>query len=662
MNERFSLQSNFRPKGDQPQAIEKLVRFFQEQRKFQTLVGVTGSGKTFTLACVIEKINKPTLVISHNKTLAAQLYAEFKEFFPHNAVEYFVSYYDYYQPEAYIPQTDTYIEKDASINERIDRLRLSATSSLSYRRDVLVVASVSCIYNIGSPDEYQEFVISLQKGQHASLDGISQQLVSLQYERADFSFKRGTFRVRGGILDLYPSYKEKIIRIDFSDDRISGIFELHPINFKVEGSFEKINIYPAKHFLISRNKMEPSLLEIKKELDVRCRELEHHGKIMEAERLKKRTFYDLEMLGECGWCHGIENYSRHLSGRPQGSRPYCLLDYFPKDYLLVIDESHMTIPQVRGMYHGDRSRKEVLVEYGFRLPSCLDNRPLKGEEFFGLLNQVIFVSATPAKEELKLSGECLVEQIIRPTGLVDPKIEVRSTTDQIEDLVKEIRLVARKKQRVLVTTLTKRMAEDLTAYLEDEGIRVRYIHSDFGVLDRAKIIQDLRKAEFDCLVGINLLREGLDLPEVALVAVLDADKEGFLRSEVSLIQVIGRAARHVEGRAVFYAETVTHSMKRAIEESQRRRMLQLAYNKKHKITPKTIKKKIQEGIEIWAKAEELSEMVLSEENDERDVLRAISILEKEMLIAAKNLKFERAAELRDKIEHLRKAKKSNPRV
>ncbi len=651
--DKFKLITKFTPTGDQPQAIEKLSTGIKEKKRFQTLLGVTGSGKTFTLACVIEKVNKPTLVISHNKTLASQLYAEFKEFFPYNAVEYFVSYYDYYQPESYIPQTDTYIEKDASINERLDRLRLSTTSSLVSRRDVIVVASVSCIYNLGSPEEYWQLILYLQKGQTTSLDALLKRLVTLQYERRDFDFKRGTFRVRGDSVDIFPPYKERAIRIEFFADVIDNIYEFDPITMKKITSLEKVGMYPAKHFIIGEDKIESAIKTIQWELEDRLKFFKKKGKIVEAERLRRKTLYDIEMLREMGYCHGIENYSRHLSGRPPGSRPYCLLDYFPADFLTIIDESHVTIPQIKGMYEGDKARKNTLVEYGFRLPSCLDNRPLKYEEFMKLVNQVIFVSATPSNWEIGLSQGEVVQQIIRPTGLPDPKIEVRPTKNQIDDLIKEIKKRAARGERVLVTTLTKRMAEQLSDYLQEEGIRVNYIHSEIDTIQRAKLLKDLRLKKFDCLVGINLLREGLDLPEVSLVAILDADKEGFLRSTTSLIQVAGRCARNINGLVIMYADEVTESMEKAIKESRRRREIQLEYNKKHNISPKTIEKTIKEGIEIYMKEEERLKERLELGEKESEIREAISYLEKEMVIAAKNLQFEKAIQIRDKIKELK---------
>ncbi|OQX87972.1 MAG: excinuclease ABC subunit B [Candidatus Omnitrophica bacterium 4484_70.2] len=654
---KFKLVSKFKPKGDQPQAIEKLVRGLREGKRFQTLLGVTGSGKTFTLACVIEKIKKPTLVISHNKTLASQLYAEFKEFFPYNSVEYFVSYYDYYQPESYIPQTDTYIEKEASINERLDRLRLSTTSSLISRDDVIVVASVSCIYNLGSPQDYQELILYIEEGQTTSLEAILKRLVTLQYERNDFDFRRGTFRVKGDTLDVFPTYREKAIRIEFFADVIDKIYEFDPISGEKNSSLEKIGIYPAKHFIVSMDKIERALKSIEWELEDRLNYFKKLGKIIEAERLRTRTLYDMEMLRECGYCHGIENYSRHLSGREPGSRPWCLLDYFPEDFLTIIDESHVTIPQLRGMYEGDKSRKETLIEYGFRLPSCLDNRPLKFDEFMSLVKQVIFVSATPSEFEIELSGGEVIEQIIRPTGLVDPEIEVHPTQEEIVDILKEVRERIKKEERVLVTTLTKRMAEELSSFLKEKGIKVTYLHSEIETIERAKILKDLRLKKFDCLVGVNLLREGLDLPEVSLVIILDADKEGFLRSATSLIQIAGRCARNINAKVIMYADNLTSSMKKAIEESNRRRRIQLEYNRKHNITPETVKKAIREGIEMYAREEENLHQRLEIEEKEMDIIEALGYLEKEMMIAAKNLQFEKAAQIRDKIKELRQALK-----
>ncbi|MEW6171160.1 MAG: excinuclease ABC subunit UvrB, partial [Candidatus Omnitrophota bacterium] len=622
-------------------------------KKYQTLLGVTGSGKTFTLANVIAKINKPILVISHNKTLAAQLYSEFKEFFPNNAVEYFVSYYDYYQPEAYIPHTDTYIEKDASINDRLDRLRLSATSSLLSRRDVIIVASVSCIYNLGSPEDYQEQLVVLEKNQVIDRDIVLKQLIEIQYERNDYEFVRGKIRVRGDTLEVYPAYEEKFIRIEFLDDAIKNISEVEPVSGKIINSLEKVVIYPAKHFIVSSSRINQALKTIELELKERLANLEKHGKIVEAQRLESRTKYDMEMLKEIGYCHGIENYSKHLSNRPSGSRPSCLLDYFPKDFLIIIDESHVTVPQIRGMYEGDKARKEILVEYGFRLPSCLDNRPLKFDEFQNLVNQVIFVSATPNEFEIKKSKEEVVEQIIRPTGLVDPEIIIRPIRGQIEDLIKEIKNRAKINERTLVTTLTKRMAEDLSLFLQEKGLKVKYLHSEIQTIERTKILKELRLKKFDCLVGINLLREGLDLPEVSLVVILDADKEGFLRSQQSLIQVAGRAARNINGTVIMYADTVTRSMRNAINESNRRREIQLDFNKRYKIKPSNIKKAIHDSIEMENEAQNLVLEVAGESKEEHELNNYISELEYQMSLAARNLQFEKAAQLRDKIKELK---------
>ncbi|MDD4183333.1 MAG: excinuclease ABC subunit UvrB [Candidatus Omnitrophica bacterium] len=655
--DKFKLVSSFKPTGDQPQAIKRLVEGIEKNKRFQTLLGVTGSGKTFTLACAIEKINRPVLVISHNKTLASQLYTEFKEFFPTNAVEYFVSYYDYYQPESYIPQTDTYIEKDASINEKLDRLRLSATSSLMSRRDCLIVASVSCIYNLGSPEDYQELTLYIKRGDNVPMDLFLKKLVSLQYERNDFDFKRATFRVKGDTLDIFPAYKEAALRIDFFSDTIEKIYEFDPLTGHKIADLEKISLYPAKHFIMAEDKIKNALSTISYELEGHLNFLKKNGKVLEAERLRSRTLYDMERLKEMGYCHGIENYSRHLSMRPPGSRPYCLMDYFPKDFLMVIDESHVTVPQVRGMYEGDKSRKETLVEYGFRLPSCLDNRPLKFDEFMEFTKQVIFVSATPAEFEVKLSVGEVVEQIIRPTGLVDPQIEVRPTKNQIDDLIEEIEKRTKRKERTLVTTLTKRMAEELSQYLKEAGLSVAYIHSDIDTLERVKILKELRMKKIDTLVGINLLREGLDLPEVSLVAILDADKEGFLRSTTSLIQVAGRCARNINGLVIMYSDTMTRSMRQAISESNRRRRVQLEYNLKNKITPKSIEKAIKEGIEMYINEEEKIRERLDLSEDELEVHEAIDELEKEMSIAAKNLQFEKAANIRDRIKELKEALK-----
>jgi excinuclease ABC subunit B len=657
----FELVSSFLPCGDQPAAIDQLSEGIREGRRFQTLLGVTGSGKTFTLAHCIAQVNLPTLVISHNKTLAAQLYSEFKEFFPRNAVEYFVSYYDYYQPEAYIPSTDTYIEKDASINDRLDRLRLSATSSLMSRKDVVIVASVSCIYNLGSPDDYRDLMVFIQRGQEIERDVLITQLIKIQYERNDYEFVRGRIRVRGDIVEVFPSYEEKALRVDFSQDSISSIQEIDPVSGEVIVALEKVGIYPAKHFIASGERIERATASIAKELEEQLRYLRSKNKLLEVQRLESRTRYDMEMLKEIGYCHGIENYSRHISGRPSGSRPYCLMDYFPDDFLVIIDESHVTIPQLRGMYEGDRARKEVLVDYGFRLPSCLDNRPLIYDEFEQLVKRVVFVSATPSVYEIKKSEGRETEQIIRPTGLVDPEIVVRPTAGQIDDLVKEISIRSRRDERVLVTTLTKRMAEDLTAYLQEKKLKVQYLHSEIETIDRSRILKELRQKKFDCLVGINLLREGLDLPEVSLVAILDADKEGFLRSTTSLIQVAGRAARNINGVVIMYADTITDSMQRAIDESTRRRKVQIEFNKEHHITPRSISKAIKEGIEALAEAEEFVVQVSGQEGNDYELRRYIAELEYEMELNARNLQFEKAALIRDEIKDLRKKIKSSTR-
>jgi len=650
---KFKIKSHYKPCGDQPKAIKDLTKGIVSGDNFLTLLGVTGSGKTFTLANVIAKVNKPVLIISHNKTLAAQLYAEFKDFFPENAVEYFVSYYDYYQPEAYIPQTDTYIEKDASINDRLDRLRLSATASLMSRRDVIIVSSVSCIYNLGSPEDYQELLVYIEIKQTASRDEVIRRLIDIQYERNDYEFIRGRIRVRGDVLEIFPAYQQKAVRVEFSLDAVEKISEIDPITGEVMSSLDKIAIYPAKHFIVSSRRIQNARESIERELQAHLKSLRDKGKLLEAQRLESRTHYDMEMLKEIGYCHGIENYSRHLSGRPVGSRPYCLIDYFPKDFLIIIDESHVTIPQVRGMYEGDKSRKQTLVEYGFRLPSCLDNRPLTFKEFESLANQVIFVSATPSSYEIGKSKKRAIEQIIRPTGLVDPEIIVKSTNGQIEDLKQQIITRAKKNERVLVTTLTKRMAEDLSSYLQDEGLKVKYLHSEIETIERVKILKELRMKKFDCLVGINLLREGLDLPEVSLVAILDADKEGFLRSQTSLIQVSGRAARNINGTVIMYADNITNSMRNAIKESGRRRKKQVAFNKKYKISPRSIQKEIRHGIEELREAEELVMNVAGETDQEHEFNVIISELEYEMEMAARNLQFEKAAAIRDKIRDIK---------
>jgi excinuclease ABC subunit B len=649
----FKLKSQFLPAGDQAQAIARLAENLKNNIKHQTLLGVTGSGKTFTMANVIAKVGKPALVISHNKTLAAQLYCELKEFFPENAVEYFVSYYDYYQPEAYIPHSDIYIEKDSSINEDIDRLRLRATSSLMSRDDCIIVASVSCIYGLGSPEEYGQMLLFVEEGQKISRDDIARRLIEIHYERNDYDFKRSTFRMRGDTIEVFPAYMNTAYRIEQFDEKVERICQINPLTGDTITAVKKIAVYPAKHFVTTKEKIESAVKSIEGELDERLTELNLKNKLLEAQRLGSRTRYDIEMMREIGYCNGIENYSRHVSGRPPGSRPWCLIDYFPKDFLTFIDESHVTIPQVRGMYNGDRARKETLIEYGFRLPSALDNRPLKFEEFDGLTGRTIYVSATPDDFELKRCAGAVIEQIIRPTGLIDPPVEVRKTDGEIDDLIKEIKARAIKKERVLVTTLTKRLAEDLARYLDESGLRVKYLHSEIGAIERVEILRDLRLNKFDCLIGINLLREGLDLPEVSLVAILDADKEGFLRSGTSLIQVSGRAARHLNGRVIMYADTITKSMRKAISESERRRVIQIKFNKDNDITPRSVEKAINEGIESHKKAREVIAGVLEEDDDEYDMTALIGELERDMETAARNLQFERAANLRDQIKDLK---------
>lgn len=649
---KFKIQSSFRPTGDQPQAIEKLVDGINKGLKHQTILGVTGSGKTFTMANVIEQVQKPTLVIAHNKTLAYQLASEFKEFFPDNAVEYFVSYYDYYQPEAYVPQTDTYIEKDSSINDEIDKLRHSATAALFERRDVIIVASVSCIYGLGDPIDYENLVVSLRPGMIKDRDEIMRKLIEIQYMRNDINFERGTFRVRGDVLEIFPaSSSENTVRVDFFGDEIDRIAEVNHITGEIIGYRNHISIFPASHFATSEDKVERAIETIEIELYERLKELKDQDKLVEAQRLEQRTRYDLEMLSEMGFCQGIENYSRHLSTRAPGSKPFTLIDYFPDDFLIIVDESHATIPQIGGMYEGDRSRKSNLVEYGFRLPSALDNRPLKFTEFEAMVNQILYVSATPGKYE-KQHTQNTVEQIIRPTGLLDPIIEVRPTEHQIDDLVNEIRIVEAREERVLVTTLTKKMAEDLTNYFKEIGIKVTYLHSDVETIERMEIIRDLRLGKYDVLVGINLLREGLDLPEVGLVAILDADKEGFLRSETSLIQTSGRAARNVMGKVIMYGDRITKSMNYAISETNRRREIQEAYNVKHNITPQSIKKGVRDIIEATIVAEDEVKYEDSFTNEEIEAI--IQGLESTMLKEAESLNFEKAAELRDKIIELRK--------
>ena len=648
----FELVSEFKPTGDQPEAIKYLVDGLNSGKRFQTLLGVTGSGKTFTMANIIKEVQRPTLVLAHNKTLAGQLYSEFKEFFPNNRVEYFVSYYDYYQPEAYIASSDTYIEKDASINDEIDKLRHSATASLFETRDVIVVASVSCIYGLGDPIDYENMIVSLRPGMEKDRNEIMRKLINMQYSRNELDFKRGTFRAKGDILEIYPSNQEEsAIRVEFWGEEIEKISEINPLTGKAVATREHVMIYPNSHYVTSKDKLERALVTIEKEMEERVEYFTEKKKLIEAQRIEERTNFDIEMLKETGFCQGIENYSRHISGREPGSPPFTLFDYFPKDFLILIDESHATIPQVRAMYNGDRARKESLVEYGFRLPSAFDNRPLKFNEFEERINQCIFVSATPADYEKENSKSNVVEQIIRPTGLLDPKIEVRPTENQIDDLIEQIHEVTEKGDRVLVTTLTKKMAEDLTAYLRGAGIRVKYMHSDIKALERMEIIRDLRIGEFDVLVGINLLREGLDIPEVSLVTILDADKEGFLRSERSLIQTIGRAARNSEGKVIMYADELTESMEKAIKETNRRRKIQEEYNEKHGITPQTIKKSVRDVIKATIVEDLQSEYGVSKDESVEDIINKLT---DEMLLHARNMDFEKAAELRDKIKELEK--------
>ncbi len=649
----FKVVSDFKMTGDQPQAVERLVEGLMWGLKKQTLLGVTGSGKTFTMANVVERVQRPTLVICHNKTLAAQLATEFKEFFPENAVEYFVSYYDYYQPEAYIPSTDTYIEKEIDINEEIDKLRHAATRALFERRDVIIVASVSCIYSLGEPEEYRSFVLTVKKGEKYNRSKLVRRLVEMQYERNDFDFTRGRFRIRGDTLEVQPSYEEIALRIEFWGDEVERIVELDPLTGEILAYKDSIDIYPAKHFVTSRDKLLAAVEDIKAELAERLRELRAQGKTLEATRLEARTNYDVEMLLEMGYCHAVENYSRHLQRRPPGSPPWTLLDYFPDDFLIFIDESHMTLPQIHGMYHGDISRKQTLVDYGFRLPSALDNRPLSFEEFEERINQVIYVSATPGEYEYKCS-EQIVEQLIRPTGLLEPTVEIRPTKGQIDDLIHQIRVRVEKGERCLVTTLTKRMAEELADYLREMDIKTHYLHSEIDTLERVEILRDLRLGVYDVVVGINLLREGLDLPEVSLVAILDADKEGYLRSKEALIQTMGRAARHVDGHVIMYADTMTTAMREAIDETYRRRSIQEAYNKKHGITPRSIKKAIRDITERVRAVAETKAPYTPTPISREEVVRLIKELETQMRRAAKNLEFEKAALLRDRIIELRK--------
>ena len=648
----FKLHSDYKPTGDQPQAIEYLSNGVKAGKKYQTLLGVTGSGKTFTMANIIQQVQKPTLVLAHNKTLAGQLYSEFKEFFPENHVEYFVSYYDYYQPESYIAQSDTYIEKDASINDEIDKLRHSATASLFETRDVIIVASVSCIYGLGDPIDYENMIVSLRPGMEISRENIMKKLINMQYSRNEIDFKRGTFRAKGDILEIYPSDKgESAIRAEFWGDEIEKISEINPVTGKSIGTRSHVMVFPNSHYVTSKEKMERALKTIEQELEERVEYFKSQNKLIEAQRIQERTNFDMEMMKETGFCQGIENYSRHISGREAGSAPFTLFDYFPKDFLLLIDESHATIPQVRAMYNGDRARKDSLVKYGFRLPSAYDNRPLTFNEFENRINQVIFVSATPADYEKEHAKDNVVEQIIRPTGLLDPKIEVKPISNQIDDLIEQIRIRVERNERVLVTTLTKKMAEDLTAYLKSLDIKVNYMHSDIKALERMEIIRNLRLGEFDVLVGINLLREGLDIPEVSLVAILDADKEGFLRSERSLIQTIGRAARNTDGTVIMYADELTDSMEKAISETNRRRKIQQEYNEKHHITPKTINKSVRDSISIIDAKDIEVEYKLEKEDD---IKETINKLTDEMLKFAAEMEFEKAAELRDKIKELEK--------
>lgn len=648
----FNLKSDFKPTGDQPEAIKSIVTAINNDEKYSTLLGVTGSGKTFTMANIIQETKKPTLILAHNKTLAAQLYSEFKEFFPDNAVEYFVSYYDYYQPEAYVAHSDTYIEKDASINDEIDKLRHSATASILERDDVIIISSVSCIYGLGDPEDYKKLMVSLRPGMEKDRDEVIKKLIEIQYERNDINFTRGTFRVRGDILEIFPANNdEKAIRIEFFGDEIDRITEIDYVTGKIVGVRNHIVIFPASHYVTTPERVEKAIIEIEKEVEERINYFKENDKLIEAQRIDQRTRYDIEMLREIGFCQGIENYSRHITGRKPGEKPYTLMDFFPDDYLIIVDESHVTVPQVRGMYAGDRSRKSSLIDNGFRLPSAYDNRPLNFEEFESNINQILFVTATPGPYEIQHSTT-VAQQIIRPTGLLDPIIEVRPINNQIDNLVVEINKIIEKNERVLITTLTKKMSEDLSNYLKEIGIKVKYLHSDIDTLERVEIIRDLRLGKFDVLVGINLLREGLDIPEVSLVAILDADKEGFLRSETSLIQTIGRAARNSEGRVIMYADKITRSMESAIEETKRRREIQMLYNEEHSITPTTIKKGIRNAIEATTVADEEATYGIKETDNIDEIKENIATLQAEMMEAAQNLQFERAAELRDKIKQL----------
>ena len=648
----FELKSDFKPTGDQPQAIKSIVSSINNNEKYSTLLGVTGSGKTFTMANIIQEVKMPTLILAHNKTLAAQLYSEFKEFFPNNAVEYFVSYYDYYQPEAYVAHSDTYIEKDASINDEIDKLRHSATAAILERDDVIIISSVSCIYGLGDPEDYRKLMLSLRPGMERDRDDIIKKLIEIQYERNDINFVRGTFRVRGDVVEIFPvSNDERAIRVEFFGDEIDRITEIDYVTGKIVGTRNHVVIFPASHYVTTPERVEKAVIEIEKELEERVKSFKDDDKLLEAQRIEQRTKYDIEMLKEIGFCQGIENYSRHITGRKPGEKPYTLMDFFPDDYLIIVDESHVTVPQVRGMYAGDRSRKTSLIDNGFRLPSAYDNRPLNFDEFEENINQILFVTATPGSYELEHSTT-IAEQIIRPTGLLDPIVEVRPINNQIDDLVVEINKVIEKDERVLITTLTKKMSEDLTNYLKEIGIKVKYLHSDIDTLERVEIIRDLRLGKFDVLVGINLLREGLDIPEVSLVAILDADKEGFLRSETSLIQTIGRAARNSEGKVIMYADKITRSMESAIAETKRRREIQMLYNEEHNITPTTIKKKVRDAIEATVVADEETIYGIKETDNVEEIKENIAALQAEMMEAAQNLQFERAAELRDKIKQL----------